>query len=96
MSLPKFDGKIHYGVAKAYSENFAVEIVPSKKHPGYYHIAILCLADSFCDETKKPVAESAVEKHLQFFLKRHGLVIDDMHWHESTTGEPILATQENR
>lgn len=98
MPLPKLDAatKVLRGVAIAYGEDFAVEIAASKNYPGYYHIAVKCFADNFYDETKKPVAANGVEEHLKYFLKVHGLLVDDIRWFDSNDETPVLANQETR
>lgn len=97
MTLPTLDGKkIWQGVAEAYGEGFVIEIAPAQKQPGYYYMAVTCLADGFVDETKKPVLASAVKHGVQYFLKKHGLVITDITWRESKTATPAIATQEIR
>lgn len=96
MPLPELDGNTTWcAICDAYGEHFAIEIAPSKNHPGYYHIATICFADNFADETKKPIRADAVELHVSYFLKQHGLVIDDMRWFKNTHEKPALATQEN-
>lgn len=97
MPIPELDGKkILRGVAIAYGEDFAIEIAPSKNHLGYYHIAVTCFADNFCDETKKPVRADGVEDQLKYFLKIHGLLVDNICWHTADNDKPVLADQETR
>lgn len=93
--FPELDNKtIWRGISTAYGEHFAVELCPSKQHPGYYHIAACCFADTFIDETKRPVRADAVEEGVSYFLKQHGLVLADMSWYESETDKPGLTVQE--
>lgn len=83
MPIPKLDAKkVLHGTCAAYGELFAVEIAPSKQYRGCYHIATVCLADNFAEETKKPVALSGVAGSVQHYLNQHGLTIDDISWCE--------------
>lgn len=84
MPFPDLDGKtIWIGVSTAYGEQFAIELYPSKEHPGYYHIAMLCLADTFIDETRRPVRADGVEDYARYLLNQHGLVVADIYWSKS-------------
>lgn len=97
MPIPELDGKkILRGIAIAYGEDFAIEIAPSKNHLGYYHIAVWCFADNFYDETKKPVRADGVEDQLKYFLKIHGLLVDNIRWRIADNDKPVLADQEIR
>ena len=97
MPLPELDGKkILRGVATAYGEDFAIEMVPAKNSPGYYHIAVTCFAEKFCDETKRPVRADGGEGQLKYFLKIHGLLVNDVRWFAADHDKPVLSDQETR
>lgn len=90
MAMPELDGKkTLIGSCEAYGETFSVEISPADQYPGYYHVTTICLADRFLDTTKKPILASGVEFVVRYYLKQHGLTINDMGWIEKD--KPILA-----
>lgn len=89
MPIPPLDEeKIWCGSCDAYGETFCIELAPSKKYPGRYYVAMHCFADADLDTTKKPLDAYGVEMFVPFFLKRHGLVLDDITWREIDA--PIL------
>jgi YgiT-type zinc finger domain-containing protein len=86
---PELDGRAWLGKAEAYGTTFTVELFESRQHPGYYHYAMYCVDDSFCDESKKPVIgkdQNGVSPVWDFFthslLKMHGPVLDEIEWME--------------
>jgi len=83
---PVLDGRAWLGKAEAYGTTVIVELFESRQHPGYYHFAMYCANDSFCDESKKPLKakdhngdSSLFTQGLSHVLsKEHGLVLDDL------------------
>jgi hypothetical protein len=85
---PELDGRAWLGKAAAYGTTFVVELFESRKNPGYYHFAMYCMDDSFCDESKRPM-RAKEENGVSFWTlfeaglsKEHGLVIDNLEWME--------------
>jgi transcriptional regulator with XRE-family HTH domain len=85
---PVLDGRAWIGTGKAYGTTFLVELFESRQNPGYYHYAMYCADDSFCDESKKPVLAKE-EDGLSFWTlfkvalsQDHGLTVDDLQWRE--------------
>lgn len=83
---PRLDGSSWLGQAEAYGTTFIVELFTSRLHPGYYHYAMYCTDDSFCDESKLPMnatEEATFWTALDLSLSAsHGLTVDDLSWAE--------------
>ena len=96
---PPLDGRAWLGRAQAYGTTFTVELFESRQHPGYYHYAMYCADDSFCDESKdgKPMRakeEGGVSFWTLFKValsKEHGLVLDNLDWVEVPAEELPLS-----
>ncbi len=78
---PVPDGRSWKGLAEAYGETFIAEFWESGKNPGYYHYAVMCLADGFNDESRRPIRAGAALDFLTRSLnKHHGLTIKEFVW----------------
>ena len=85
-----FEGRSLRGVSNAYGSAFIVETFESKEHPGFYHASVVCLDDSFIDETKKPIRIDGFEPMLENLLKPHNLKISEFEWKEVSKEELFL------
>jgi hypothetical protein len=96
---PRLDGRAWLGRANAFATTFLVELFESRQHPGYYHFAMYCTDDSFCDESKRPM-RAKEEDGVSFWTlfkaglsKEHGLVVDDLDWIEVKPEELPLSRE---
>jgi putative zinc finger/helix-turn-helix YgiT family protein len=94
---PELDGRAWLGKAEAYGTTFFVELFESRQHPGYYHFAMYCADDSFCDQSRRPMRakeEDGVSFWTSFkdgLSKEHGLILDDLDWTEVKAEELPLS-----
>ncbi len=99
---PPLDGRAWLGRAEAFGTTFIVELFESRKHPGFYHYAMYCTDDTFCDESRKPV-RSKEDAGVTFWTvlkaslsKEHGLIVDDLEWEDATAEELPLSGERVR
>jgi hypothetical protein len=78
------------GTGEFYGTTFLAEIVPAAEHPGYCHCAVMCLADSHLDETKRPVRDDLVVMQIDMFLEPHGLKFHELVWRIAEPDELVL------
>lgn len=83
---PRLDGSSWLGQADAYGTTFIVELFASRQHPGYYHYAMYCTDDTFCEESNRPTNATDEASFWTWFelsiSTSHGLAIDDLRWVE--------------
>ena len=94
---PPLDGRAWLGRSQAYGTTFMVELFESRQHPGYYHYAMYCADDTFCDESKRPM-RAKEEAGVSFWTlfksglsREHGLILDDLEWMEAQPDELPLS-----
>jgi hypothetical protein len=99
---PPLDGRAWFGHAQAFGTSFMVELFESRQYPGYYHYAMYCTDDTFCDESKRPL-RAKEEAGVSFWTlfkaglsKEHGLVLDDLEWVEVPAEELPLSGERVR
>ena len=81
MNKPILDGRAWFGTENYLGSGLTVEIVESKKRPGFYFYALLCRPDELRQISEQPVKAESLLPVIDDFLKRkYGFSTNEMEW----------------